>query len=169
MASFRRTIPNSFTLSNLVCGIFSISFAMNEYYVMSALLIFLAALFDLFDGKLARLLKVDDNEMGVELDSLADIVSFGVSPAILVYAMLTNHNHHPANLLLNLAFIAFPIAGAWRLGRFNVSPTRGYFIGVPITLAGLIVAALAFFGIANPFVMIVLAILMVSPIRLPKL
>lgn len=168
MASFRRTIPNSFTLSNLVCGIFSISFAMNEFYAISALLIFLAALFDLLDGKLARLLKVDDNEMGIELDSLADIVSFGVSPAILVHAMLTNHNH-PAGLLLNLAFIAFPIAGAWRLGRFNVSPTKGYFMGVPITLAGLIVAALAFFEIANPFIMIGLAILMVSPIRIPKL
>lgn len=168
MASFRRTIPNSFTLSNLVCGIFSISFAMNELYAISALLIFLAALFDMFDGKLARLLKVDDNEMGVELDSLADIVSFGVSPAILVHAMLT-HNTQNTSILINLAFIAFPIAGAWRLGRFNVSPTRGYFMGVPITLAGLIVAALAFFGIAHPLIMILLAILMVSPIRIPKI
>jgi CDP-diacylglycerol--serine O-phosphatidyltransferase len=168
MASFRRTIPNSFTLSNLVCGIFSISFAMNEYYTMSASLIFLAAILDLFDGKLARMLKVDENEMGIELDSLADIVSFGVAPAILVYSMLTQ-NTDKASLLLNLAFIAFPIAGAWRLGRFNVSPTRGYFLGVPITLAGLIVAALAFFGIASPFIMFILAALMVSNIRLPKI
>lgn len=168
MPSFRRTIPNSFTLSNLVCGIFSISFAMNEYYSMSALLILLAAVFDLFDGKLARMLKVDDNEMGVELDSLADIVSFGVAPAILVYSMLTQHTHQ-ASLLVNLAFISFPIAGAWRLGRFNVSPTRGYFLGVPITFAGLVVAALAFFGIANPYVMIVLAAFMVSKIRIPKI
>ncbi|HBI05132.1 MAG TPA: CDP-diacylglycerol--serine O-phosphatidyltransferase [Paenibacillaceae bacterium] len=168
MPSLRRTIPNSFTLSNLVCGIFSISFAMNEYYSMSSLLIFLAALFDLLDGKLARMLKVDDNEIGIELDSLADIVSFGVAPAILVYSMLTHQTQH-ASFLLNLAFISFPIAGAWRLGRFNVSPTRGYFLGVPITLAGLIVAALAFFGIANPFIMMILAALMVSKLRLPKI
>lgn len=168
MPSFRRTIPNSFTLSNLVCGIFSISFAMNEYYSMSSLLILLAAVFDLFDGKLARMLKVDDNEMGIELDSLADIVSFGVAPAILVYSILTQDTHQ-ASLLLNLAFISFPIAGAWRLGRFNVSPTRGYFLGVPITLAGLLVAVLAFFGIANPFILIILAGLMVSKLRIPKI
>jgi CDP-diacylglycerol--serine O-phosphatidyltransferase len=168
MPSFRRSIPNSFTLSNLVCGIFSISFAMNEYYSMSALLIFLAALLDMLDGKLARMLKVDDNEMGIELDSLADIVSFGVAPAILVYSMLTDHSHH-APILLNLAFISFPIAGAWRLGRFNVAPTRGYYLGVPITLAGLIVAALALFEIAHPLIMIVLALLMVSKIRIPKI
>ncbi len=162
MASILRSIPNVFTLGNLVCGIFSITFAMNGFFKVSALLIFLAALCDVFDGKLARMLKVD-SPMGVELDSLADIVSFGVAPSILVHSM------HAHSALLTLAFVAFPIAGAWRLGRFNVSPTKGYYKGVPITLAGLITAALAFFSFSSPILLIILAVLMVSPIRIPKL
>ncbi|WCK56735.1 CDP-diacylglycerol--serine O-phosphatidyltransferase [Aneurinibacillus sp. Ricciae_BoGa-3] len=162
MGSLLRSIPNAFTLGNLVCGIFSITFAMNGFYKIAAALIMLAAVCDVFDGKLARMLKVD-SPMGVELDSLADIVSFGVAPAILSHSML---HHSP---LLTIAFIAFPIAGAWRLGRFNVSPTKGYYTGVPITLAGLITAVLAFFSFASPWLMIILAILMVSPLRIPKL
>ncbi|GED14931.1 CDP-diacylglycerol--serine O-phosphatidyltransferase [Aneurinibacillus migulanus] len=162
MNSIRRSIPNSFTLGNLVCGIFSLTFAMNGYYKMAAFLILLAALCDVFDGKLARMLRVD-SPMGVELDSLADIVSFGVAPAILVHTM------HTPSPLLTLAFIAFPIAGAWRLGRFNIKPTVGYYMGIPITLAGLIVAVLALFSFSSPLLMLLLAILMVSPIRIPKL
>jgi CDP-diacylglycerol--serine O-phosphatidyltransferase len=162
MSSIRRSIPNSFTMGNLVCGVFSITFSMNEYYKMAALLILLAALCDVFDGKLARMLKVD-NPMGVELDSLADIVSFGVAPAILVHTM------HPPSLLLTIAFIAFPIAGAWRLGRFNVKPTVGYYMGIPITLAGLTLALLALFSFSSSLLMLILAVLMVSPIRIPKL
>lgn len=162
MSYFRRSIPNSFTLGNLVCGIFSLTFAMNEYYRMAALLILLAAVCDLFDGKLARMLKVD-SPMGVELDSLADIVSFGVAPAILMHTM------SEPSFLVTLAFIAFPIAGAWRLGRFNIKPTVGYYMGIPITFAGLIVAFLALFSFSSPLLTLILAILMVSPIRVPKL
>lgn len=162
MSSIRRSIPNSFTLSNLVCGIFSLTFSMNGYYKIAALLILLAALCDVFDGKLARMLKVD-SPMGVELDSLADIVSFGVAPAILIHTM------HTPSPLLTIAFIAFPIAGAWRLGRFNIKPTVGYYMGVPITLAGLILAVLALFSFSSPLLMLILAVLMVSPIRIPKL
>ncbi|ERI09777.1 putative CDP-diacylglycerol-serine O-phosphatidyltransferase [Aneurinibacillus aneurinilyticus ATCC 12856] len=135
---------------------------MNGYYKMAAFLILLAALCDVFDGKLARMLHVD-SPMGVELDSLADIVSFGVAPAILVHTM------HTPSPLLTLAFIAFPIAGAWRLGRFNIKPTVGYYMGVPITLAGLTLAVLALFSFSSPLLMLLLAILMVSPIRIPKL
>jgi CDP-diacylglycerol--serine O-phosphatidyltransferase len=162
MSSIRRSIPNSFTLGNLVCGIFSLTFSMNGYYRMAALLILLAALCDVFDGKLARMLRVD-SPMGVELDSLADIVSFGVAPAILVHTM------HIPSPFLTIAFISFPIAGAWRLGRFNIKPTVGYYMGVPITLAGLIIAVLALFSFASPLLMLILAILMVSPVRIPKL
>lgn len=162
MNSIRRSIPNSFTLGNLVCGIFSLTFAMNGFYKMAAFLILLAALCDVFDGKLARMLRVD-SPMGVELDSLADIVSFGVAPAILAHTM------NEPSFLLTLAFIAFPIAGAWRLGRFNIKPTVGYYMGIPITLAGLIMAVLALLSFSSPLLMLVLAILMVSPIRIPKL
>ncbi len=162
MSSIRRSIPNAFTLGNLVCGIFSITFAMNEFFTTAAILILLAAACDVFDGKIARMLKVD-SPMGVELDSLADIVSFGVAPAILVHSM-----HHPS-VFLTLAFVSFPIAGAWRLGRFNIKPTVGYYMGVPITLAGLLVAVLALFSFSSPVFLLILAILMVSPIRIPKL
>ncbi|CAF5042735.1 unnamed protein product, partial [Rotaria magnacalcarata] len=103
-----RGTPNGLTLANLTCGLFSLIMAMNGHYRFSALLIIFAGLFDYFDGRLARMLHVS-SDIGAQLDSLADIVSFGVAPAILA------HSIKPC------------LAGAWRLARFNVQPTHDYF------------------------------------------
>jgi len=157
-----RSIPNLFTLGNLVCGVFSITFSMNEYFRAASLLVFLAAFLDLFDGRIARKLKVS-NQIGVELDSLADVVSFGVAPAILF------HTLSEPSMLTSLAFVLYPTMGALRLARFNASPTVGYFIGIPITFAGLLMAFMGLFLYTNPFITIILAILMVSPFRMIKL
>lgn len=157
-----RWVPNIFTLGNLICGLFSITFTISGYFRMAAMLIFLAAFLDVFDGKIARKLKVN-SELGVELDSLADVVSFGVAPAVLFHELTT------FSWLTSLAFVLYPAMGALRLARFSAHPTIGYFIGVPITFAGLVMAGMGFFLYSNAIITIVLAILMVSPIRITKL
>jgi CDP-diacylglycerol---serine O-phosphatidyltransferase len=156
-----KTVPNWFTIGNLLCGIFSITFNMNGYLRMSALFIFLSAFLDLFDGRIARKFKVN-SEFGVELDSLADIVSFGVSPALLF------HSLSEPSILTSLAFMLYPTMGALRLAKFSVKPTIGYFIGIPITFAGLTMAGMGLFLYSNPIITIILAGLMVSPIRVKK-
>lgn len=157
-----RSIPNLFSLGNLLCGVFSITFTMNGFQRIASLLIFLAAFLDLFDGRIARKLKVN-NQVGVELDSLADVVSFGVAPALLFHTLAEPSWINP------IAFILYPTMGALRLARFNANPTVGYFMGIPITFAGLVMSFMGLFLYANPYFTILLAILMVSPIRIMKL
>ncbi|RXT14941.1 CDP-diacylglycerol--serine O-phosphatidyltransferase [Ammoniphilus sp. CFH 90114] len=157
-----RSIPNLFSLGNLLCGVFSITFSMNGYHRTASLLIFLAAFLDVFDGRIARKLKVN-NQIGVELDSLADIVSFGVAPALLFHTLASPSWVNP------IAFVLYPTMGALRLARFNANPTVGYYMGIPITLAGLIMSLMGVFLYTNPYIAILLAILMVSPIRVKKL
>ncbi|NHM29449.1 CDP-diacylglycerol--serine O-phosphatidyltransferase [Neobacillus terrae] len=156
-----KTVPNWFTIGNLLSGIFSITLIMNGFFRLAAVFIFLSAFFDLFDGRIARKLKVN-SEIGVELDSLADIVSFGVAPAILF------HTLSDGSWISSVAFMFFPAMGALRLARFSVKPTVGYFCGIPITLAGLIMAGMGLFLYSNPYITLLLAGLMVSPIRIKK-
>ncbi|MFC3885981.1 CDP-diacylglycerol--serine O-phosphatidyltransferase [Bacillus songklensis] len=155
-------IPNLFTIGNLLSGIFSITFNMNGYVRLAAIFIFLAAFLDLLDGRIARKLKVN-SELGIELDSLADVISFGVAPAVLFHT-LSSHSW-----LTSFAFMLYPTMGALRLARFSANPTIGYFIGIPIPFSGLIMAGMGMFLYSNPYVTILLAILMVSPIRVKKL
>ncbi|MEW9667428.1 CDP-diacylglycerol--serine O-phosphatidyltransferase [Ammoniphilus sp. 3BR4] len=157
-----RSIPNLFSLGNLLCGVFSITFTMNGFQRIASLLIFLAAFLDLFDGRIARKLKIN-NQVGVELDSLADVVSFGVAPALLFHTLAEPSWINP------IAFILYPTMGALRLARFNANPTVGYFMGIPITFAGLVMSFMGLLLYANPYITILLSILMVSPIRIMKL
>lgn len=157
----KKTVPNWFTMGNLLCGLFSITFNMSGFMRISALFIFLSAFLDLLDGRIARKLKVN-SELGVELDSLADVVSFGVAPALIF------HSLSAPSFFTSVAFMFYPAMGALRLARFSVKPTVGYFIGIPITAAGLIMAGMGFFLFSNPFITIILAGLMVSPIKVKK-
>ncbi|MBS4172664.1 CDP-diacylglycerol--serine O-phosphatidyltransferase [Bacillus sp. FJAT-49736] len=156
-----RSLPNLFTIGNLICGVSAITLNMEGLTSEAALVIFLAAFLDLFDGRIARKLKVN-SEFGVELDSLADVVSFGVAPALIF------HTITPHTIFSQLAFILFPTLGALRLARFSAKPTVGHFIGIPITLAGLIIAGMEVFLYTNTWITIALAILMVSPIKVKK-
>ncbi|CAF0821219.1 unnamed protein product [Adineta steineri] len=156
-----RGTPNALTLANLTCGLFSLIMSMNGLYRFSSLFIMLAAVCDFFDGRLARRLRIT-SDIGAQLDSLADVVSFGVAPTILA------HSIKYWSFLMVIAFISFPLAGAWRLARFNAHPTHEYFIGLPITAAGICVALLALFSFVSPLIMIILALLMISPLQIPK-
>ncbi|CAF2850666.1 unnamed protein product [Rotaria sp. Silwood2] len=157
-----RGTPNGLTLANLTCGLFSLIMAMNGLYRFASLFIILAAVCDYFDGRVARMFRVT-SDIGAQLDSLADVVSFGVAPTILA------HSIKPWSFFMIIAFISFPLAGAWRLARFNVHPTHEYFIGLPIPAAGIVVALLALFSFVSPLIMIGLALLMISPLQMPKL
>ncbi|MBS4210300.1 CDP-diacylglycerol--serine O-phosphatidyltransferase [Bacillus sp. FJAT-50079] len=157
-----KVVPNLLTIGNLLCGVLSITFNMSGFLQVASILIFLSATLDLLDGRIARKLKVN-SEFGVEIDSLADIVSFGVAPALLF------HSIAPPSLLTSLAFFLFPTMGALRLAKFSVKPTIGYFQGLPIPAAGLPLAGMAFFSYSNAWITLILALLMVSPIRIKKL
>ena len=96
-----RGTPNALTLACLTCGLCSLIMSMNGLYRLAALFILGAAACDFFDGRVARRLRVTSN-IGAELDSLADLVAFGVAPAILV------HSIKHCSFLMTLAFLTFP-------------------------------------------------------------
>ena len=175
-------LPNLFTVSSIFCGVYSITLSAGEptgdNFYRAAVAIFFGSFFDAFDGRVARLTRTQ-SDFGVELDSLADVISFGVAPAILVYKWA----------LAGMGIGGFVIAsiyaacGAIRLARFNVSAhsdtgTPRYFVGLPIPLAaGMLVSlVIALTNLGPPVaesvgpwpiatLVLVLAFLMVSTIR----
>lgn len=137
-------IPNVFTFINLSCGVLSILaiFEGNGNYTLSGLLIILAGLVDRYDGRIARYLQVS-SDLGKELDSLADLVSFGVAPSILIYKLFELDSLGPSGIIGLTVLLTFPICGAFRLARYNTSNFDGVFTGVPITIAGSFMALFA--------------------------
>lgn len=137
-------IPNVFTFINLSCGVLSILaiFEGNGNYALSGLLIILAGLVDRYDGRIARYLQVS-SDLGKELDSLADLVSFGVAPSILIYKLFELDSFGPGGIIGLTVLLTFPICGAFRLARYNTSSFDGVFTGVPITIAGSVMALFA--------------------------
>lgn len=165
----RSLIPNLFTSSNLIFGVLSIVKTFEKDFFTAAIFIVMALIADAFDGRTARFFGVD-GDFGKELDSLCDVVSFGVSPAILIYNMY----------LLPLGYIAlipiaiFPVCAAFRLARFNISTdsVQGYFMGLPAPAGGCILAT---FAIASLDIMpeivaigvVIYGLLMYSTVRYP--
>jgi CDP-diacylglycerol--serine O-phosphatidyltransferase (EC 2.7.8.8) len=126
---------------------------------------------DRYDGRVARLLNVS-SEIGKELDSLADLVSFGVAPSVLIFSMYKLYELGPLGYLLVLIF---PIAGAYRLARYNCTSFDGIFMGIPITIAGTFMALFAFLTMSNPLnelfpvlFLIALSYLMISKLKIKK-
>ena len=157
-----KQIPNIFTLLNLFFGCIAIVFALQnsieitadgqfvrltEELYYASLFIGIAAVIDFLDGFVARALNAS-SEMGKQLDSLADVVSFGAAPSIILYQFLRmsfireNEGVETSILWLMPAFV-FACAGAYRLARFNLDTEQSFgFKGVPIPAAGLVVASL---------------------------
>ncbi|MFC7371471.1 CDP-diacylglycerol--serine O-phosphatidyltransferase [Fictibacillus iocasae] len=167
----KRHIPNMLTFGNLFCGFLSINYIINGDVKNATILIFIAIMLDAIDGRAARILGVSNN-LGKELDSLADIVSFGVAPAYL--AAFTYFE--PFGLYGIIMSGLFPLFGAYRLARFNMTDqeeTLKHFTGIPITLAGALVTFLVLFEKSLPlpiFIMLFYALcyLMVSTIKIPS-
>jgi len=177
----KSVIPNTATALNIASGFLSLVFTSHGDFHAGALFIFIAAFFDLIDGLLARLTKTT-SMFGVELDSLADVVSFGAAPAFLIYQSYLIKFDFLGILISSLLLIF----GAFRLARFNVQiediKIKLDFNGLPIPIAALAVSSLILFyhngaNIIKPFdstiipSVIVLSLLMVSNIKyntLPK-
>lgn len=132
----KSAIPNSLTFANLGCGVISLIMSAQGDYKWAGILILLACLADRYDGSVARYLNVS-SELGKQLDSLADLVSFGVAPSILAFNV---YGFLHLGVLGYLLVLPLPLAGAYRLARFNVTQFDGEFYGIPITFAGMFMA-----------------------------
>lgn len=168
-----RMIPSIFTLANLLCGFLAIILVIEESYSLGAAMVLLSVLMDSLDGKVARRLSVS-SDFGKELDSLSDLVSFGVAPAILTYQSILSSQTEMIRYAGLVIAAVFALCGAVRLARFNILNITTYFIGVPITFAGGFMALLMFFRTMLPWYvyfvsMIILAFLMVSTFKVAKL
>ena len=173
-------IPNLFTAMNMFCGFFSIVTASTGNFSYAAWLIFGGAIFDALDGLVARLTN-SSSELGVELDSLSDVVTFGAAPSFLLYSTYFSEFGGYGIILASLPLIA----GGFRLARFNVQLVgfeKSFFIGLPIPSCALTLASfvLAFYNNGYPEniskiiipMILILSYLMVSNIRyetFPKL
>ena len=169
-------LPNLFTAASIFSGVFSIISAVNGNFEKAAWLIMLSLIFDGLDGRVARLTNTC-SKFGVEFDSLADMVAFGVAPAFLIY-MFVGFEFGRFGIVTSALFVIF---GAIRLARFNVmtsSSEPSVFIGVPIPTAAVFVSLLVLlfnkynfhidYGIIIMFLAILVSILMISNIRYPS-
>lgn len=176
LKNIHHAIPNALTLTNLLLGCIGILYAFDERYFIisevgknsglydtheinsrlftSSILLFIAAGIDFADGFIARLLKAE-SETGKQLDSLADVVTFGVLPGIMVYQMLERAYFLESGALYTsklfmLPALLLPLAAAYRLARFNVSNTsKEYFTGLATPAMGVFVATLPLIYITN--------------------
>ena len=161
-----KNLPNLFTLLNLIFGCIAIVFALQTEHIniytndeftssfnipeklsYAALFLYASALVDFLDGFVARFFK-SSSEMGKQLDSLADVVSFGVAPGVIFYQLLRmsfirEENGLDISIIWLLPAFLFAAAAAYRLARFNLDTSQSYgFKGVPTPAAGLLVASL---------------------------
>lgn len=175
--SARVILPNMITLIGVCVGLSSINFALNENYKLSIIAILVAAVMDGLDGRIARLIK-GTSKVGKELDSLTDIVSFGVAPAFIMYFWILN-SLGKIGWLISLIYV---VCVALRLARFNIN-TGGeqywkdnYFEGIPSPAGAILVLSPLIFEISklnlvnldykflSPIVFVVISILLISKI-----
>ena len=150
MNAIKTNIPNFITIGNLTCGLFAIIFAFEGNLATASLCIFLGALMDFFDGFAARILNAS-GKIGKQLDSIADMVTFGVAPGFILFHFMfylenniifrhsmQNNNFFPCTLALLI-----PIFAAYRLAKFNVDERQiDSFIGLPTPALAIFVAAI---------------------------
>lgn len=161
-------IADIFTIGNLCCGLLAIFYASNEHFSFAISFIFLALVLDTLDGKIAKLMH-QQNLFGKQLDSLADLISFGVAPAFFYYSLC-----EPDTGTI-LILILYVVCGMLRLARYNISDGEE-FEGVPITVNGIIFPLLYFLYIFQPVSIVIwpvvyaiMSILMVSSFKLRRL
>lgn len=165
-------LPNILSALNLSLGLASILLTFNKDYSLAAMMILIAAVIDRYDGRIARFFNVS-SELGKELDSLSDLTSFGIAPAILICIKFNFFNFNLLDEIGLVVVFLYVISGAFRLANYNVNEFEGYFTGVPIPIAGSIVTIFTIFKFNNQnFIAIILlllfAYLMVSKIKLKK-
>lgn len=135
----KKHIPNFITLLNLFCGSIAIIFAVNGNMLATALFVFIGIFFDFFDGLLARKLNVQ-SELGLQLDSLADMVTSGLVPGLVMFYLLELSN---INSYLPYLGLLITLASAYRLANFNIDENQSdSFIGLPTPANALLILSL---------------------------
>ncbi len=135
MRNMRGIFPGFFTMGNMLCGFLAILYGLDGDLVHAAWLVILAGFFDALDGKIARFSK-SASQFGTELDSFADLVSFGIAPAVILYSYKISYLGK-WGWILGFVFI---LCGAFRLARFNLQARLGeldYYMGLPIPVAAI--------------------------------
>ncbi|MFQ6091810.1 MAG: CDP-diacylglycerol--serine O-phosphatidyltransferase [bacterium] len=166
-------LPYFFTVANLFCGFLAVVYCLHEEFVAASWLIIVAGFLDGLDGKIARFTG-SSTRFGLEFDSMADLVSFGVGPAVLLY----KYQFHLLEFRGWVLVFIYIAAGAFRLARFNFQfkgIRENTFKGMPITMAGMTVAALIIFysdhqgwvgnSMMTAALTLLLSVLMISTIR----
>ena len=175
------TVPNFLTLANLVAGALAVVFALRDHaYDVSLMLIIVAAVCDFFDGFAARLLK-QQSPLGVQLDSLADDISFGLAPAVVMYDLFchsTSYYALPEEIMSWLGYLCFIVAAfsALRLAKFNIDTTQtAEFEGLPTPANALMLMSLAALALKGDvalyqehilIISVAASFLLISPIRM---
>jgi CDP-diacylglycerol--serine O-phosphatidyltransferase len=181
-------VPSLFTIGNIFCGYYSIISTLRGNWDQAAILIGIGYILDGLDGRIARLTKTS-SDFGLQLDSLADVITFGVAPAMLAYSWGFSANEgldgvvaKHINQLGSVASFAFVVCGALRLARFNLlakkvteASAKRHFVGLPTpAAAGMIASIVHFFKIPAAVIgsawmwsllILLLAFLMISTVR----
>jgi len=151
----KKLIPNMITCGNMLCGMLSLVLSFHGAFVPAAWLVYMAVVFDFLDGKMARKLG-GISDFGSELDSLADVISFGVAPAMIFYGVYLKGFLGVGGAL---AAAFFAVCGALRLARFNVQHSSGPFEGLPIPGAGHFLVSFVVAGwMLHPLVAVIAAL-----------
>ena len=174
-------LPSLVTIGNVVCGFTAIGYAAHGSFGHAAWYILFAMVFDALDGKIARLTRAT-SDFGAQLDSLADVITFGIAPALLVKTMIEDVERFPNNIGWGISAL-YVICTTLRLARFNVETEESeeshqYFKGLPSPAAAGLIASLAIFdctlakehdvhivAFILPFVTLAVAALMISRVR----
>ena len=167
--NYRRIVPNSISSLSLILGVLSIFLTIEKDFFHAAIFIILAVVADSMDGRAARLLGVS-GDFGKELDSLCDVCSFGVAPAIMIY----QYGLTELDLTGKVIAALFTVGGAMRLARFNVNAgvVHGYFQGMPIPagaccLATYVLSGYQFTPVMTAVMTFVIAVIMYSNVKFP--
>ena len=145
--NLKAQLPNFITLLNLLSGVLGILWVLEGQPLYGAYFVILSATFDFFDGFAARLLKVQ-SEMGKELDSLADVVSFGVLPGILLYSLTKSQTEAS---FLPYCTLIIPMLSAYRLAKFNLDTRQSdRFIGLPTPANALLITTIPYLAVRWP-------------------
>ncbi|GAB6055094.1 archaetidylserine synthase [Methanobacterium movens] len=169
------SLPDLFSVFNAVFGFMAIIMAIDGYLIISAQLILIAVIFDSIDGWVARKINRDDKlGFGKNMDSLCDVISFGVAPGIFLYSATLSYDIRYINILVCLLIV---ICGILRLSRFNVISQIGTpqdkFVGLPIPITAVLLASFYLTGMFREdialLIMTIVSLLMISTIEYPKI
>jgi len=154
--AWKQHIPNALTAFNLIAGLIALTLVLEGDLVMASLFIFIAALFDFLDGTAARLLDAR-SELGKQLDSLADLVSFGVVPGLILFNLLSAGCEGSCNLLERYHITPYfalliPVCAAFRLAKFNIDLRQEeHFIGLPVPANAIFFASVPLILFTNSY------------------